>query len=171
MLDVSVIHHTELEPREIEGVDLNVALKNYVLFTELDEAPTIALSEQYITQSFDFISKYNFEHPVVFLDEESYEKLYNRFLEIRTDREITDISDSRRGRGGGPLLTEFLRNSADILTSEESAPIIKFVNCSSTRRSKSAPVTSTSRCTNSKAKSGSASTASWSAMSNSTLTS
>lgn len=129
MLDVSTIHNTELEPLEIEETDLNVALKNYVLFTKVDDQTSIALSEQYITQSFDFLSKYNFDHPVLFLDEESYERLYNRFLELRTDREFTDISETTDEIPEEDLsLTEFLRNSADILSSEESAPIIKFVN-------------------------------------------
>ena len=57
--------------------------------------------------------------------------LFNRFLELRTDRQIESMQEEGEGakeEGEELSLTEFLRTSSDILTSEESAPIIKFVN-------------------------------------------
>jgi len=129
VLKIETIHDVTLEPVELEGINLNIALKNYVLFTKIGGQITVVLSEQYLTQSLDYISKQNFNYKIKFLDEESYERLYNRFLEIRTDREIESFEGGNEESIDEDLsLTEFLRNSADILTSEESAPIIKFVN-------------------------------------------
>ena len=129
MLNIETIHNTNLEPVEVKDLDLNIALKNYVLFAKIDDNISLALSEKHLTESFNYISKHNFEYSIKFLDDESFEKLYNKFLELRTDKEIEDINETAEETSEEELsLTEFLRNSSDILTSEESAPIIKFVN-------------------------------------------
>lgn len=131
MLNVDRIHNIDLEPVEFEGHDLHVSLKNYVLFTKIGEQEVVALAEKYAIQSFDYLSKHPANRDVCFLDEESFDKLYNRFLELRTDREIEGINEATTDDAAAEedlSLTEFLRNSSDLLTSEESAPIIKFVN-------------------------------------------
>ena len=132
MLDIKEIHNTHLEPAEVEDVDLNIALKNYALFTKIDNQICIAQTVRYLDKSANFIAKLDNGYESIFLDEESFDRLYNRFLEIRTDKEMSSIGSSE---DIGELddedelsLTEFLRNSADILANEESAPIIKFVN-------------------------------------------
>jgi general secretion pathway protein E len=63
------------------------------------------------------------------LDEDSYDRLYNRFLELRTDKTMETMQEENEEDEEEDIsLTDFLRTSSDILTSEESAPIIKFVN-------------------------------------------
>ncbi|NWF66101.1 MAG: type II/IV secretion system protein [Campylobacterales bacterium] len=130
MLKIDAVHNLKLEPLEIEGVDLNVALKNFILFSEMNGEICICLHDKYISDSFSFLSKYNFSYKKIFLDEESFDKLYNKFLEVRTDRELVGINETTEEEVNEEdlSLTEFLRNTKDILTSEESAPIIKFVN-------------------------------------------
>lgn len=129
MLNITPIHNTHLEPIEINGVSIELALKNYTLFSVVDEKPTILISEKYLTQALNFISKMRFEMPIIFLDDESFERLYNRFLEFKTDKALEGIQEEKEEITEEELsLTEFLRTSSDILTSEESAPIIKFVN-------------------------------------------
>lgn len=129
-LSIEPIHDTTLEPLEIEGIDVNVALKNYVLFTTLEDKAVVCVNDRYIAPAFEYISKQASDYKVEFLDEESFDKLFNRFLELRTDRELVDIDKSAEEEviEEEMNLAEFLRNSSDILTSEESAPIIKFVN-------------------------------------------
>ncbi len=129
-LSIEPIHDTTLEPLEIEGVDINVALKNYVLFTTIDNESVVCVNDRYITSAFEYITKEASSYKIEFLDEESYDRLFNRFLELRTDRELTTIDKSAEDEiiEEDMNLAEFLRNSSDILTSEESAPIIKFVN-------------------------------------------
>ena len=124
------IHNTELEPLEIDGVDNHLAVKNYCLFTTIDEQTSIAIYEKYMATSLGYIAKYHFDYPLCFLDEESFDKLYNKCLEARTDKDLDGIeAKSEEYEDEEEIsLTEFLKTSADILESEESAPIIKFVN-------------------------------------------
>ena len=129
-MNIKEIHDTTLVPYdEIEKYD--IALKNYVLFTKLDDEVIIALSNEHISISFDYLSKCNYDYEVVFLDDISFEKLYNRFLEIKTDKEMSAIQQEQEEATLDEedfSVSDFLKVGSDILTSEESAPIIKFVN-------------------------------------------
>ena len=129
-MNINEIHDTNLVPYEkIEKYD--IALKNYVLFTKLDEKIVIALSHEHISLSFDYLSKCDYPYEVIFLDEISFEKLYNKFLEIRADKEMNAIAQEQEEATLDEeefSVSEFLKVGSDILTSEESAPIIKFVN-------------------------------------------
>ena len=124
---------------EIHDINLNavlldnyeLALKNHVLFCEINEETVIAVSKDFIHSSFDYLSKYNYEYKVVFLNEISYEKLYNKFIDIKADKQMSAIAheqESAELQDDDFTIDEFLKVGSDILTSEESAPIIKFVN-------------------------------------------
>jgi general secretion pathway protein E len=130
MLKTKVIHNTALKPYEIKDIDMDIALKYYVLFAkDANEEVIIALNPQKINESFGYLSKFEFTYKIIFLDEDSYEKLYNQFLELKTDKAIESFQEEDDSQSEDDIsLTEFLRNSSDILSSEESAPIIKFVN-------------------------------------------
>ncbi len=124
-------HDTNLPMAEVEGIDFDIALKNQLLFTKLDEQLVVALSEHKLVESTNYLNKLSLDAQVVILDEVSYERLYNKYLETRTDREIASMKDEKHEDEINEeelSLEEFLRTSSDILTSEESAPIIKFVN-------------------------------------------
>jgi len=131
MLDFQQIHNINLEPKFPENLDLKLAIKNYVLFTEIDGKIHIALSKNHIARAFDYLAKYNFTYPIVFLDEDSFDRLFNKALELRTDKELSTLSQEETNNEEFEediSLAEFLRTSSDLLESEESAPIIKFVN-------------------------------------------
>ncbi len=131
MLDIELLHDPALEPFEPEGVDVDLSVRNYLLFTLIDETPTAIMCENYLVEASNFYNKLSGEFPLVVLDEESYERIYNRFLELRTDKAIATMQEegeTEELEEEDLSLTEFLRTSSDILTSEESAPIIKFVN-------------------------------------------
>lgn len=131
MLSQETVHDLYLEAYEPVGVDVDLSVRNYLLFTLIDGAPMAIASETYLVEASNHYSKLPYEIPLTLLDEDSYERLYNRFLEIRTDKAIETMHDEgeRDEEAEDDLsLTEFLRTSSDILTSEESAPIIKFVN-------------------------------------------
>ena len=70
---------------------------------------------------------------ITFLDEDSYERLYNRYLELRTDNRLSgafpEEGESKKEEEEEEFsLSDLLRTQSDLLSSEESAPIIKFVN-------------------------------------------
>ena len=129
MLDINEIHSVNLEVVEYE--DYEIALKNFVLFTIIDEKTSIAISKEHMGVSFDYLSKQTIDLDIIFLDEISFERLYNKFIETKTDKQMSDITQTTEDATideDDMSISEFLKTSADIMTSEESAPIIKFVN-------------------------------------------
>ncbi len=121
----------DLYPEAIEGLDHDLCLKNSLLFTKIDNEIYIILLEEKLSDGFNLLSKLNVSYPLAFVDSDSYERLFHRYLEIKTDKELSStINEESEGEllEEDISLTDFLKNSKDILTSEESAPIIKFVN-------------------------------------------
>ncbi|MEN4053659.1 MULTISPECIES: GspE/PulE family protein [Sulfurimonas] len=126
---IESIHSFELEALEVAGVETEKAVKNYLLFALYNDELTAFTSERYLVEASNYYSKLQEHYPFMLLDEDSYERLYNKYLELRTDRAIETMQEESETEDEEELsLTDFLRTSNDILTSEESAPIIKFVN-------------------------------------------
>ncbi|MBU0631601.1 GspE/PulE family protein [bacterium] len=130
MLTLQPLHNLKLEIFEPEDVITELSVKNYLLFSRLDGEIAAFTTERYLIEATNFHTKLDSSYPLHLLDEDSFDRLYNRFLELRTDKTIETMQeDSGEMSDGGELsLTDFLRTSSDILTSQESAPIIKFVN-------------------------------------------
>ncbi|MEA1983376.1 MAG: GspE/PulE family protein [Campylobacterota bacterium] len=130
MLDLEPIHNLKLEVYEPEELDTDISVKNYLLFSQLDGEVVAFVCENYFVQASNYYTKLEREYPLHMLNEDSYDRLYNRFLELRTDKAIETMKEEEGEEESEEdiSLTDFLRTSSDILTSEESAPIIKFVN-------------------------------------------
>ena len=122
------IHDPHLEAIEPPVTTSELALKNYLLFSNYQGEVAAFASERYLAQASNFYNKLTQKPPLYLLDEESYDRLYNRFLELRTDKTMESMQEESTTEEEDLSLTDFLRTSNDILTSEESAPIIKFVN-------------------------------------------
>jgi len=130
MLNTEVLHDLQLQVCEPEGISIDVSVKNYLLFSKINEKVTAFVCERYLVEASNYYTKLQTKYPLKMLDEDSYDRLYNRFLELRTDKAIETMQEdsSQEQEQEDISLTDFLRTSSDILTSEESAPIIKFVN-------------------------------------------
>ncbi len=131
MFSAQLHHDLTLEAVEVEEIETELFVKNYLLLTQIDDKTVATTSEAYIVEASNYYNKLSEKYALVILDEESFERLYNRFLELRTDKQIETMQEEGENSEGEEdelSLTEFLRTSSDILTSEESAPIIKFVN-------------------------------------------
>ena len=131
MLKLEILHDPHLEPVEVEEFSSELMSKNYLLFSMIDDEVTALMCERYLVEASNFYTKLKKHYPLKMLDEDSYDRLYNRFLELKTDKAIETMQeDSKENTQEDEdiSLTDFLRVSSDILTSEESAPIIKFVN-------------------------------------------
>ncbi len=129
MLHLEYVHDFTLEAYEPSELVTELSIKNYLLFSKEEGIVTAYVCDKYLTQAMDYYAKLEQKYPLVILDEDSYDKLYNRYLELRTDRTMESMQEDDNGESDEELsLTDFLRTSSDILTSEESAPIIKFVN-------------------------------------------
>ena len=130
MLDLEPLHDLKLETYEPEELQTELSVKNYLLFSEIDGVITALICENYLIEASNYYTKLVNKYPINMLDEDSFDRLYNRFLELRTDKAMQSMQGSEDGENDEEemSLTDFLRTSSDILTSEESAPIIKFVN-------------------------------------------
>ena len=129
MLNFQEIHDVSLKAIEKDGYEL--ALKNFALLGEYENIDTIFVCNRHLNISFDFISKNNLSFNVICLNEISYDKLYNKYIELKTDKqmsEIASVQEEATVEDDEISVAEFLKTSSDIMTSEESAPIIKFVN-------------------------------------------
>lgn len=131
MFDLEPLHNLKLEVFEPSDVDIELSVKNYLLFSTLDTQECAFVCENYLHEATNFYTKLSSNYKLHLLDEDSYDRLYNRFLELRTDRTMQSMQEENTQNEDEEetlSLTDFLRTSSDILTSEESAPIIKFVN-------------------------------------------
>ena len=128
MLTLDPLHDLNLEVYEPEELSTELSVKNYLLFSELNGEVTAFICERYLVDASNYYTKLEKKYPLVMLDEDSYDRLYNRFLELRSDRTMESMQEDSEESEEDISLTDFLRTSSDILTSEESAPIIKFVN-------------------------------------------
>jgi len=128
MLTLEPVHNLKLKIHEPAELDTNLSVKNYLLFSKLDNEIYAFMSERYLVEASNYYTKLLKKYPLKMLDEDSFDKLYNHFLELRTDRTMESMQESSDEDEEDMSLTDFLRTSSDILTSEESAPIIKFVN-------------------------------------------
>jgi general secretion pathway protein E len=123
------IHNTALKAISVDGFDLSI--KSFVLFTIIDNETVIAINQDHLHDSFDYINKHSLSYNIVFLDTSSFEILYNKALEIRADKQMSEIASDQENAvidDEDYSISDFLKTSSDIMTSEESAPIIKFVN-------------------------------------------
>ena len=130
MLKLEPLHNPHLDPIEVDEFSSELLSKNYLLFAEVEGKVTALLCERYLVEASNFYTKLKTSYPLKMLDEDSYDRLYNRFLELKTDKAIETMQEDSQDENEDDeiSLTDFLRVSSDILTSEESAPIIKFVN-------------------------------------------
>jgi general secretion pathway protein E len=129
MLHLPSIENVDLHPAEPENIDTHLAVKNYVLFSEVEDTLHVILSQRHLSSAFDYLAKLDAHYPLLVADDDSYDRLYNKFLEIRTDEELGSLEQGEEEIEDDDIsLSEFLRTSSDLLTSEESAPVIKFVN-------------------------------------------
>ncbi len=121
----------DLYPEILDDVDIELAIKNRLLFTNIDGKVYAVIDPESIADSLNYYSKLTLKIPVAVLDKDSFERLYHRFLELKSDKVFSselNESESEEFIEEELELSDFLKISEDILTSEESAPIIKFVN-------------------------------------------
>jgi len=123
------LQDVNLDPLWEEDLNHKLAIKHSLLFSELDGVKTAIVEENTLGDALNYFSQLQLPYPITILDDESFERLKNKFLEIQTGSDFEDM-----GTTSDELievesdLLEFIRNSQDLLSSEESAPIIKLVN-------------------------------------------
>jgi len=123
------LQDVNLEPLWKEELNHKIAIKHDLLFSNIDNIDTAIVKEENLASSLNYFSKLYVDYPIKMLDAQSFERLKNKFLEIQTGADFEDMNTSSDEliEVESDLL-EFIRNSQDLLSSEESAPIIKLVS-------------------------------------------
>jgi len=123
------LQDVNLEPLWEEEINHKLAIKHFLLFSELNGVKTCIVEDNTLSDALNYFSKLDIDYPITTVDDESFERLKNKFLEIQTgsDFEEMETASDELIEVEGDLL-EFIRNSQDLLSSEDSAPIIKLVN-------------------------------------------
>ncbi|RLA71094.1 MAG: type II/IV secretion system protein [Epsilonproteobacteria bacterium] len=118
-----------LEPLWEEEINHKLALKHALLFSTINGVKTSIVEKKSLGDALNYLAKLSLDYPINMLDEASFERLKNKFLEIQTGTDFEEMSTaSEELIEVESDLLEFIRNSQDLLSSEESAPIIKLVN-------------------------------------------
>jgi len=126
MLRLDEINNKNLVPyTQIE--DLDFAIKNGVLYAEIDEKIFVCISKKDAEESLNYISHIGEKYEIALLDEESYAELLSKFKDITSTQSMQNFS-SDEDNDDEDSLDNFLKNDDDLLSSENSAPIIQFVN-------------------------------------------
>ncbi len=112
----------DLQPY-IEVENLDFFLKNGLLFAIYQGKPYACIRKNPDTNMLNALSHLGGKFPFLVLEEESYDTLKNRFLEARSEEGIGGIE----GYESPEEIENFLQNE-DLLASEDSAPIIRYVN-------------------------------------------
>jgi general secretion pathway protein E len=123
------LQDVNLEPLWEEEINHKLALKHDLLFSMINGEKTTVVEQNSLGNSLNYLSKLDLNYPIALLDVESFERLKNKFLEIQTGSDFEDMSTTSEELIEAEAdLLDFIRNSQDLLSSEESAPIIKLVN-------------------------------------------
>ena len=123
------LQDVNLEPLWEEEINHRLALKHALLFSVVNDVKTCIVEKETLADALNYLAKLSLDYPVNLADKESFERLKNKFLEIQTGSDFEEMATtSDELIEVESDLLEFIRNSQDLLSSEESAPIIKLVN-------------------------------------------
>ncbi len=129
-MQLPILEHVNLEPLIEDGIDYRQALKHGLLFATVGKEKVAILSKDNLAGAMNHKARIGNDYKMYMLDDESYERLHNKFLEIQTSSEFEQMQSNASDEliEAESELLEFIQNSQNLLSSEESAPIIKLVN-------------------------------------------
>jgi len=126
MLPFKKISNTNLTPY-MDVEDVEFAVKNGVVFSEIDSKVVACVNEDELEVSLNYIAYMRGAYEVVLLDESSFSELLAKYKDIASTEHIESFSNENEDEDKDSL-ESFLKNDDDLLSSENSAPIIQFVN-------------------------------------------
>lgn len=129
MISLPLLDETRIDFFYPENIDIPLCIRHSLLFCIYETTPYAVIPESERLPALQLYNKLSLDYPLAHLSHSGYENLYLKFLEYKTDLEISKTAPGHSEFIDEELsLVDFIKNSADLLTSEESAPIIKFVN-------------------------------------------
>jgi len=129
-MQLPILENINLEPLLEEGIDFRQALKHNLLFTTLGREPIAVVNREHLSSALNHKARIGNDFDVYLLDDASFDNLKNKYLELKASSEFEQMQSSASEEliEAESELLEFIQNSQNLLSSEESAPIIKLVN-------------------------------------------
>ncbi len=123
------LENVNLEPVWHEGTDHRLAIRHALLFAKIEGETAAIIHKEQLAYGLNHFARLHLDYPIYSVDGDSFDRLKNKFLEIQTgsDFDRMETTSDELFEAESDLL-EFIQNSQDLLSSEESAPIIKLVN-------------------------------------------
>jgi general secretion pathway protein E len=130
MILLPTLHNSSIELFVPDEVELELCIAHLLLFGKVGSRVYAIVSAAGNSSALGLYNKLGLLYELRQLDTSDFEALYLKFLEIKTDRRMSGeaLGTSEEIIDEELSLVDFIKNSADLLTSEESAPVIKFVN-------------------------------------------
>lgn len=129
MITFPILDETRIDFFHPENIDIPLSLRHSLLFCKFEEEVFAIIPQSDSIGALQLYNQLSLAYPIGQLSSSGYDSLYLKFLELKTDLDISKTAPSTSEFIDEDLsLVDFIKNSADLLTSEESAPIIKFVN-------------------------------------------
>jgi len=128
-MKLAYIENVNLEPSWQDTIDNKLAMKHKLLFAKIKDISCVIITRENMSEAFNHLAKLDITYPIVEVDIDSFERLNGKFLELQTSNDFDKLETT----GDDVIevekdLLDFIRNSQDLLSNEESAPIIKLVN-------------------------------------------
>ena len=111
---------------QLENFNIDEGIKYHLLPGSIENKTYFFTTNEYLIDGLNFYNKLdNCNIEVVVTDEESFNRLVNKYLETKTEDTLqnADIEEEEE-----ISFEDVIKNSLDILESENSAPVIKLVN-------------------------------------------
>lgn len=123
------LNDVDLEPHFYEEIDLRLCLKNFLLFARYDDEIIAVIGQDNAAYAINHLTKLDLHLPIYQLDQESYERLKDKYLEIQTGSDFDDMETNSDDLIEGETdLLDFIRSSQNLLSNESSAPVVRLVN-------------------------------------------
>ena len=118
--------HINPEAVHIDNFPIDDGLKYSLLPARVDERKLFLTTKKHLIDALNFYNKLSIPLDIALTDEDSFARLTAHYLEMQTQKNLqeSDIEAIEEDLS----LDDFIKEGLDILESENSAPIIKFVN-------------------------------------------
>ena len=116
-----------INPKAIEiDIDIEKAIKYSLLPGKYEDKKYFFTTKENLINALNFYNKLSIPLDIIITDKESFNRLLSQFMEVKTKQDLEDSSLEEIEEELN--LNEFIKDSIDIDSTQNSAPIIKFVN-------------------------------------------
>ncbi|KIM03010.1 MAG: general secretion pathway protein GspE [Sulfurovum sp. AS07-7] len=128
LLTIKSLENINLEPSYHDGIDYKIALKNHLLFSRLGDEEIVVIDKNFLSTGLNYLSKISLDCEIYQIDTPMFDALKDKYMESFTDSDFANIKSTTDMIEAEEELLEFVQKSQDLLSNENSAPVIKLVN-------------------------------------------